>query len=119
MNSKAIISGAGKYDGEYFIDTSMTLGFLPLTEAEKQKLVERAAQDLAYEAGASARTLAKASPAFRFAEQHSPRTSPSKTREGVTLEAEVQDTKLLGGVGFIFLLLCLAGCRRLRNEEEV
>jgi len=60
MNSKAIISGAGKYDGEYFIDTSMTLGFLPLTEAEKQKLVERVAQDLAYEAGASARTLAKA-----------------------------------------------------------
>lgn len=36
----------------------------------------------------------------------------------VMLEAEVQDNKLLGGVGFIFLLLCLMMWRKLKNEEE-
>lgn len=40
--------------------SDVTLPFLELTEAEKQKRVERAAQELAYEAAASARTKVKA-----------------------------------------------------------
>jgi hypothetical protein len=38
-----------------FIDTALTLPFPELTEEEKQRLIERAAQDSAYEAAAWAR----------------------------------------------------------------
>jgi hypothetical protein len=42
------------------INTALTLGFPEPTEAEKQKAILRAAQELAYEAAASARSIANA-----------------------------------------------------------